>query len=98
MDQLDISRYSNNAELNGGSRSVERLVGPVCSNCGEAPHQLKNCPACQNAEVTRMHLLNCRKLLREAMDSMDRRFGNSIYYRTLDELKWPNDQEHLTQP
>lgn len=67
------------------------LVGPVCSNCGEVPHKLKDCPACQSAEVTRMHLLNARKLLRECLEHFDLEFRCSdLSERIVGELHWPN--------
>jgi len=49
--------------------SVEPTHEPRCSICGESPpHTLGDCPAAQSGEITRMHLLTCRKLLREARE------------------------------
>jgi len=87
------------AELNGGKPFGAAHVGPVlCSCCGESPHALKDCPACQNAEVTRMHLLNCRKLMREALGHLSQRFGDSIGIRVRAELNWPNVRSEVSPP
>lgn len=78
------------------SGSLHPLVGPRCDHCGEAPHQLKNCPAAQSAEVTRMHLLACRNLLRECNPMLDESIISArmsgIEDRINAELRWPNDK------
>jgi hypothetical protein len=68
---------------------------PRCSICGESPtHTIGDCPACQSGEVTRMHLLTCRKLLRECQGALDEQYLSAVCSdlpeRIAAELSLPN--------
>jgi hypothetical protein len=44
--------------------SVALGSAPRCAWCGEEPHEMRHCPACQGADETRKQLLECRAALR----------------------------------